>query len=83
MTDTFTCFVTYMWNLEYDISERIYETETHRHGEQTCGCQREGAWGREGLGVWDEQMQTNMYRMDKQDPTVQHGELCSMPCDKL
>ena len=25
---------------------------THRHREQTCGCQREGG-RREGLGIWD------------------------------
>ena len=30
------------------------EKQTHRHGEQTCGCQ-EGGQGREwdGLEVWD------------------------------
>ena len=26
---------------------------SHRHRKQTCGCQGEGGWGREGLGVWD------------------------------
>ena len=32
--------------------------------------------GREGLGVWDLQMQTILYKMDKQQgPTVQHREL--------
>ena len=34
-----------MWNLKYDTSELIYETETHGHREQTCGCQGEGAGG--------------------------------------
>ena len=29
-----------MWNLKYDTNELIYETWTHRHREQTCGCQR-------------------------------------------
>ena len=28
-----------MWNRKYDTNELIYETETHRHREQTCGCQ--------------------------------------------
>ena len=32
--------ITYMWNLKYDTNELIYETWTHRHREQTCGCQR-------------------------------------------
>ena len=26
--------------------------QTHRHREETCGCQG-GGQGREGLGVWD------------------------------
>ena len=45
--------------------------QTHRHREQTCGCQGEGGWGRNGLAVWDQQMQTIIYKMDKQQgPTV-------------
>ena len=40
-------------------------------------------WERDGLGVWDQQMQTIMYRMDKQQgPTVEHRELYSISCDK-
>ena len=34
--------------------------------EQTCGCQEGGWLGRDALGVWDSQMQTVIYRMDKQ-----------------
>jgi len=42
-----------------------------------------GEWRREGLGVWDEQMQSVIYRMDKQQgPTVEHSELYSIFCDK-
>ena len=32
-------------------------------------------WGRDGLGVWEQQMQTIIYRLDKQGPTVQDREL--------
>ena len=48
------------------------QKQTHRHREQICGCQGgSGEWGRKGLGVWDEQMQTLIYRMGKQErPTV-------------
>ena len=47
------------------------QEQTHRHREQTYGCQGEEGWGREGLGAWDRQMQTSTYRMDKQQhPTV-------------
>ena len=28
------------------------QQQTHRHREQTCGCQGGGGWEREGLGVW-------------------------------
>ena len=38
--------------------------QTHRHKEQTRGCQGGGRW--EGLGVWDQQMEAIRYRMDKQ-----------------
>ena len=32
--------ITYMWNLKYNRDEIIYEQrQTHRHKEQTCGCQ--------------------------------------------
>ena len=44
--------ITYTWNLEYDTNEPIYETETDRHREQTCGCQGGGSWGRDGMGGW-------------------------------
>ena len=42
------------------------QKQIHRHREKTCGCQGGGGWGRDGLGVWDWQMQTIIYRMDKQ-----------------
>ena len=54
----------------------------HRHREQNGGYQGVGGQGMDGLGVWDQQMQTNIYRMDKQGPTVQHRELYSISCDK-
>ena len=67
--------ITYMWNLKYDTNEHIYETE------QNCGCQAVQAGNR--LGVWDSQMQTIIYRMDKKlDPTVYHRELYSVSYDR-
>ena len=58
------------------------QKQTHRHREQTCGCQGRGV-ERDGQGVWDQQMQTVIYRMGKQQgPTVQHRELYSISCDK-
>ena len=44
----------------------------------------EGLGGRmEGLGVWDEPIQTIIYKMDEQGPTAWHRELCSVSYDKL
>ena len=43
--------ITYIWNLNYDASELIYEIETHRHRGQTC-YQGGGKWWREDLGLW-------------------------------
>ena len=43
----------------------------------------EGEWGRDVLGVWNWQMQTIVYRMDKQQgPIVWYRELYSISCDK-
>ena len=43
---------------------------------------RKGA-ERDKLRVWNQQIQTTMYKVDEQqDPTVQHGELYSVSCNK-
>ena len=52
------------------------QKQTHRKKEQTCGFQV-GEGGEEG--VQDQQMQTIIPRMDKQQgPTVKHRELYSI-----
>ena len=59
------------------------QKQTHRYRKQSCGCQGGWGWERDGVGVCDQQMQTIIYRMDKQQgPTVQHRELYSISCDK-
>ena len=47
-----------MWNLKYDTNEPVCETETdsQTQGADFCSCQ-EGQVGKDGLGVWDYQMQ--------------------------
>ena len=74
-----------MWNLKCGTNEPIYETETDSQTQRTDLWLRggEGRWGMEGVGVWGQQMQTIIYRMDKQQgPTVQHRDLDSVSCDK-
>ena len=73
-----------MWNLKYDTNELIYKTETDSQTQRTdLGLPGVGGWRRDGLGVWDQQMQTIICRMDKQQgPTVQQRELYSISCNK-
>ena len=75
-----------MQNLKYDANELICETEADPQTERTHlwlpRGRVEGA--RDGLGLWNQQMQTIIYRMDRQQgPIVQHRELYSIPCDKI
>ena len=30
----------------------MQQKQTHRHREQTCGCQEGGGWGRDGVGAY-------------------------------
>ena len=47
------------------------QKQTHGHRKQSCGCQGGGERGRNGYGVWGQQIQTIKHRMDKQQgPTV-------------
>ena len=75
-----------MWNLKYNTSEIIYETETDSQTQRTDWWlpQGRGEWGREGLGVWDYQTQTTIYRMDKQQGyIVQHREIQPLFCNNF
>ena len=60
-----------MWNLKYDTNELIYERETDSQTEnRLVVAKREGQQGRDGLGVRDQQMQTIIYRGDKQQGPI-------------
>ena len=57
------CDITSMRNLKYNTNELIYKTDSQP--------QRTDLWlpresGKNGFGVWGQQMQTIIYRMDKQ-----------------
>ena len=52
------------------------QKQTHTHRNQTYGYQKEQGVGRDKLGVWDQQIQTTTYEIDKQQgPTVQHSRI--------
>ena len=56
--------------------------QTHRRGEQACGCRRGEGWGRDGLGVG---LAAANHRVKKgwiAGPTVQQRELYSRSWDK-
>ena len=42
--------ITYVWNLKRHTNELIYETQSHRHREQTCDCQEGGGVGEGWIG---------------------------------
>ena len=58
-----------MWNLQYATNEPIYKTEIDSQTVQTCGCQRVGG-GKDELGVWGQQMQAIIHRMEWIDNRV-------------
>ena len=64
--------ITYMWNLKYDTSELIYETEKESQTERTeWWLPRGGHQGKDGEGGWGQLRQALTYRMDtQQGPAV-------------
>ena len=60
----------------------FHETKTDSEN-RLLVAKGDGDWGRNGLGVWDHQEQTSMYKMDKQwIPTVYHKKLYSISYHK-
>ena len=75
-----------MWNLKkIDTNELIYKTETDSQTQKTNLWLPKGeVGGRDKLEVWDQQKQTAIYKIDKQQgPTVQHRKLYLISCNKL
>ena len=61
---------------QMDLSTK--QRQTHRHRGQTCGCQGREGWRRDGLGVWDKQVQTIIFihRLEKQQVPLYSTENC-------
>ena len=60
-----------------NLSTKQKQTQTRENG--LLVAKREGRWRRDEAGVWDDQMQTNTYRMDKQQGhTIQYRELLNI-----
>ena len=57
----------------------LFTKQNHRCRKQTYGYQKGREGRRDKLGVWDQQMQTTIYKIDKQQgPNVQSKELYSI-----
>ena len=58
------------------------QKQTLRHRKQTYSYQG-GKWGKDKLGVWDQQIYITIYKLHKQQgPTAQHRELCLISYNK-
>ena len=58
--DTYHLISTFMWNLKQDSNELTYKTGTDSDMENRLMVVK----GRDDLRVWDQQMQTSIYKMD-------------------
>ena len=71
-----------MWNLKYDTNGHIYETEKDQQTQKTRAMVTKGSRGqqRDKLGVWGQQTQTTIYKIDKQQsPTYSTGKYFQYP----
>ena len=60
------------------------QKQTHRPRNKFMVTKGEGGVGRDKLEVWDQQMHTTIYKIDKQQGfTVWQRELQSIFCNKL
>ena len=59
--------ISYAWNLKYVMKQFIYNREKDTQIQKTnLRVSGERMLGREGLGVWSWQIQTIIYRVDRQ-----------------
>ena len=73
--------ITYMWNLKHSTNQFIYETDSET---QKTNLRLLRGSGGDKLIVWDWQMQTTVYKVNKQQgPIIQDRELFSISCKKL
>ena len=60
------------------------QKQTHGLRERTYGYQGGKVVGRDSQGVWDSHVHTAIFKKDnKQGPTIQHRERCSILCNNL
>ena len=84
--------IAYMRNLKkkkkLEINLNTRKTLTHRRRKQIQDLfsplfYQRGKGERDRVGIWDQQIQTTMYKADKQGLIVQHRELCPISCNEV
>ena len=58
--------ISLMWNLAMDTNEIICRTETDSLTLKNLWLSKRTGWGKDGLGVWDWHMHTEIYGMISQ-----------------
>ena len=54
----------------------IYKTDAQTQKTKLTVTKGKRAWGRDKLGVWDQQIENTIYKIgEQQSPTVQHRKL--------
>ena len=62
----------------------MYKTKIDSQAQKTNLWSPNRKWERDQLGIWDEQIHTTVYKIDKQQgPTGQLRELYSVSCDDM
>ena len=84
--------IIYIWTLKYNTNKHIYSTEMDSKTQKTdletqrtdLWLPRWEGWRRKDLEVWDQQMQTTICKMDKQQGnySIYHEKLYSLSCDE-
>ena len=77
---------TYMQNLKNDTDEIIYKTEIDSQTENklmVINGEISMVGEEDKLGVWDQHMNTTLYKINNKDLTVQHRELYSISCNNI
>ena len=73
-----------MWNLNYDTKELIDKIERDRYRKQNLQLPKGKGTSRVKSGVWDQQILTIIYEVDKQQsPTEYHRKLYPTFCNNL
>ena len=74
----------HMWNLKNYTNQSIYKTEPNLDTENKLTVtRRERDEGRDKFGMWDEQIQTTIHKIDMKDLLYNYREFYPISCNNL